>query len=64
MKEFPDKPWSRSVVERLLQKIDSTGSSPLPFVQETGGNGKGVMERKGNGNGISMVIEREGKGEG
>jgi len=35
LKEFPDKQWSCSALDQLVQKIDSTGSLPFPF-QEKG----------------------------
>jgi len=40
LKEFPDKQWSCSALDQLVQKIDSTGSLPFPFPRERGVKGK------------------------
>ena len=60
LKEFPDKRWSPSALDRLLQKIDSTSS--FAFLVERGrnerrekGRGKGKEREKGRGG-------REGEG--
>ena len=52
LKEFPHKHWSPSALDRLLHKIDSTGSLPSPFYRKWEGRGnewKGRWKGKGKG---------------